>query len=131
MCFQYLFCDLFYFLEGITESSYADDTTPYSANKTYDLVIKELEHFSEVPNCLALFQIIWLHENKNKSCNIDNTLKSENKDELLVVIIDSKLSFQDHINSLCKEVSQKLNAWVFHTCVSMKRKIVMKSFVMS
>ena len=53
-----LFCDLFYFLEGIAESSYANDTTPYSANKTYDLVIKELEHFSEVSNCLALFQII-------------------------------------------------------------------------
>ena len=40
--------DLFYFLEGVTVASYADDVTPYKANKTNDLVIKEIEHFSEV-----------------------------------------------------------------------------------
>ena len=39
----YIFCDLFYFLEGVAVASYADDFTPYSANKTNDLVIKELE----------------------------------------------------------------------------------------
>ena len=33
-------CDLFYFLEGVAVASYADDTTPYTANKTNDLVIK-------------------------------------------------------------------------------------------
>ena len=41
-------CDLFYFLEGVAVASYADDTTPYTANKTNDLVIKEIKHFSEV-----------------------------------------------------------------------------------
>ena len=39
--FNMFLCDLFYFLEGIAESSYANDTTPYSANKTNDLVIKK------------------------------------------------------------------------------------------
>ena len=34
-------CDLFYFLEGVAVASYADDTTPYTANKTNDLVTKE------------------------------------------------------------------------------------------
>ena len=38
----------FYCLEGVAVASYADDTTPYSANKSNDLVIKEIEHFSEV-----------------------------------------------------------------------------------
>ena len=40
-------CELFYFLEGVAVASYADDATPYSVNKTKDLVIKEIEHFSE------------------------------------------------------------------------------------
>ena len=42
-----ILCDLLYFLESIPVASYADDTT-YSANKTNYLVIKEIEHFSEV-----------------------------------------------------------------------------------
>ena len=48
--FQYLFvlCDLFYFTEGVALASYDNDTTPYSANKTNDLVIKEREDCSEV-----------------------------------------------------------------------------------
>ena len=49
--------------------------------------------------------------NDNVSANIDNhTIKSENKNELLGIILDSKLSFEDHINNLCKKVSQKPNA---------------------
>ena len=35
-------------LNCIQKLCYADDTTPYTANKTNDLVIKEIEHFSEV-----------------------------------------------------------------------------------
>ena len=28
---------------------YTDDTTPYSANKANDLVVKGIEHFLEIP----------------------------------------------------------------------------------
>ena len=31
--FNIFLCDLFYFLEGVAVASYADDTTPYVANK--------------------------------------------------------------------------------------------------
>ena len=48
LIFNIFLCDLFYFLEGVSVASYADDTTPYTANKRNDLVIKETEHFSEV-----------------------------------------------------------------------------------
>ena len=48
LIFNIFLYDLFYFLEGVAVASYADDTTPYSVNKTNDLVIKEIEHFSEV-----------------------------------------------------------------------------------
>ena len=49
--------------------------------------------------------------NDNVNVTIDDhTIISENKNELLSIILDSKLSFEDHINNLCKKASQKLNA---------------------
>ena len=48
LIFNIFLCELFCFLEGVAKAIYADNTTPYSANKTNDLVIKEIEHFSEV-----------------------------------------------------------------------------------
>ena len=48
LIFNIFLCDSFYFLKGVAVAGYADDTTPDSANKTNDLVIKEIEHFPEV-----------------------------------------------------------------------------------
>ena len=49
--------------------------------------------------------------NNNVSANIDyHTIISENKNELLGIIVDSKLSFEDHIKNICKKASQKINA---------------------
>ena len=122
LIFNIFLCDLFYFLEGVAVSSYADDTTPYTANKTNDLVIKEIEHFSEV--LFKWFDFNYMKTNSGKShilfsgndnvsATIDNhTIISENKNELLGIILDSKLSFEDHINNLCKKGSQKLNVYV-------------------
>ena len=51
--------------------------------------------------------------NSNVSANIENPdIISEDKNELVGVILDSKLSFEDLINNLCKKASQKLNALV-------------------
>ena len=109
------------FLSPFLVASYADNTTPYSVNKTNNLVIKEeIEHFSEVLFKLFDFNYMKINSGKihvlfsgndNVSANIDDhTIISENKNELLGIILDSKLSFQDHINNLCKKASQKLNA---------------------
>ena len=47
----------------------------------------------------------------NVSANInDYTIISENKNEQLGIMLDSKLVFEDHINNLCKKASQKLDA---------------------
>ena len=141
LIFNIFLCDLFYFLEGVSVASYADDTTPYTANKTNDLVIKEIEHFSEVLFKWFDFNYMKINsgkshilfsENDNVSANIDNhTIISENN--LLGIILDSKFSFEDHINNPWKKASQKLNALVRiapYMCLE-KRKTVMKAYIIS
>ena len=94
------------------------DTTPYSANKTKYIVSKEVEYFSEVICQWFDFNYMKVSSEKghilfpgNVNVKIGNdTIISENKYEVLAVILDSKLSFQDHINNLYRKASQKHNA---------------------
>ena len=123
-------CDLFYFLEGVSVASYVDDTTPCSVNKTNDLVIKEIEHFSEVP--FKWFDLNYMKINSRKNHMLfsgnDIPILSENKNELLGIILDSKISLEYHIFKLCKRSIQKLNALARvapYMCLE-KRKTVMK-----
>ena len=56
---------------------------------------------------------ILFSRNDNVSANSDdNTTISENKNELVGIVLDSKIPFKDHIKNVSKEASQKLNAWV-------------------
>ena len=49
--------------------------------------------------------------NKKATLNIDQfQLESSKQQNLLGVIIDNKLTFDQHLNKLCNKVSQKLNA---------------------
>ena len=69
----------------------------------------------------------------NVSANIGNhTIISENKNELLGITLDSKLSFEDHINNLWKKTSQNLSASakIAPLCLE-KRKTVMKAYTAS
>ena len=142
LIFKIFLCDLFYFLEGVVVASYADDTTPYTANKN-DLVIKEIECFSEFLFKWFDFNYMKINSRKshilfpgndNVSANIDNhTIISENKNEPLGIILDSKLTFEDHINNLCKKASQKVNALTRiapYMCLE-ERKTVMKTYIAS
>ena len=111
LIFNILLYDLFYFLEGIAVASYADDTTLYSVNETNGLVKEEIEHFSEVLFKWFDFNYMKINSGKshmlysgndNVSANIDDhTIISENKNKLLGIMLDSKLSFEDHTNNLC------------------------------
>ena len=70
--------------------------------------------------------------NNNVSANIDyHTIISENKNELLGIIVDLKLSFEDHIKNICKKASQKINALARiapYMCLG-KRKTVMRVYI--
>ena len=59
-------------------------------------------------------------------------IKTTNTEKLLGVTIDGKLSFQEHINGMCK-ASQKLNALSRPSSYMSleKRRVIMKAFVTS
>ena len=72
--------------------------------------------------------------NKKAIANIDNNcFESEYVHEPLVITIDLKLTFENHINKLCKKTSQKVNALTrISDYMSFdERKIIMKAFITS
>ena len=143
LLFNIFICDMFYFLEEHEIANYADDSTPFSAKRNHQLVIEELENSSSI-----LFK--WLKTNYMKvntdkshlllsgntclTSNIDNNLiESEKEQVLLGVTIDSNLSFEKHINNICKKASHKLNALarISGYMNIHKRRTIMKSFITS
>ena len=143
LLFNIFICDMFYFLENHELTNYADDSTPYSAKRNHKLVIEELETSSSI--LFKWLQTNYMKVNTDKShlllsgnvsltSNIDNKLiESENEQVLLGVTIDSNLSFEKHINNLCKKASQKLNALarISGYINLQKRRVIMKSFIIS
>ena len=133
---------MFYFLEDYGIANYADDSTPYSAKSSHKLVIEELEKSSILFKWL---QTNYMKMNTDKShlllsgntkliSNIDNNLiESEKEQVLLGITVDSNLSFEEHINNLCKKASQKLNtlATISGYMDIQKCRTLVKSFIMS
>ena len=124
-------------------ASYADDNTPYCSSFSLDKVINKLEASTN-----NLFK--WFHENHMKAnadkCHLLVTTKSavsanigefvinnSNEEKLLGIKIDTKLSFENHVSSLCKKASQKLHALarIVNYMDLSKRKSLMKAFVTS
>ena len=134
-------CDMFDFLEDFDIANYADDSTPDCAGKSAEFVVNNLEHLSTI-----LFK--WLDNNYMKvntskshlllsgnsraTATIDNSyIESEDEQVLLGITIDSNLTFKNHINSICKKASQKLNALarIAPYMNIQKRRTIMNSFV--
>ena len=72
--------------------------------------------------------------NYEVSANINEfKIESSKKEKLLGVSIDTTLSFEHHITSLCKKASQKLHALarIAHYMDFEKRRSLMKAFVIS
>ena len=134
---------MFCFLEDFDIANYVDDSTPCNADKNVEFVVNNLEHSSSI-----LFK--WLNDNYMKinigksyllrsgnvraTAKIDNNyIESEKEQVLLGITIDSNLTFENHINNICKKASQKLNvlARVAPYVNMQKRRIIMKSFVTS
>ena len=99
---------------------YADYTTPYSNGKNVVAVLENIE--TKGNEVLYWFCMNYLKANPGKSqllltskdeafIKIDDTdIKSSSSKKLLGVIIDNKLTFNEHVSKLCKKASNKLHA---------------------
>ena len=107
-------------MNGTDFASEADDSTPYVVGNNIEDVIINLQNAS-----LTLFQCFYDNQMKANPgkcyfiCSTDNKVNIivENKkicnspcEKLLGVRFDSKLTFDAHINDICKKAGLKLNA---------------------
>ena len=106
-------------MNDVEFTGYADDNTPFFVGDDLNDVILKLQNTSK-----TLFK--WFNDNQMKanpdnshficSSSVKATITKENKQirnssckKLLSVFFDSKLTFQSHIENICKKASQKLN----------------------
>ena len=120
LLFNIFLCDLFFLVNEVEFASYADDNIPFFVGDDLNDVILKLQNASK-----TLFK--WFNDNQMKanpdkchficSSSVKTSIMIENKqirnsscEKLLGVFFDSKLTFQSHIDNICKKASQKLNA---------------------
>ena len=123
LLFNIFINDIFFHVQSSSLCNYADDNTLYAADKSLEKVKNHLhKDFSKLvswfyENFMALnpdkCQFMCLGPNINVEKEVfrykDIKLKCVKETKILGVIIDYKLKFESHIESLCKTVSQKLN----------------------
>ena len=75
-----------------------------------------------------------LSGNSRATATIDNSyIESEDEQVLLGITIDSNLTFENHVNNICKKTNQKLNALarIAPYMNIPKQRAIMKSFTTS
>ena len=143
LLFLIFIADLFYLNCDLDFASYADDTTPYFCGWDFSSIINVLE-----PNVNTLFN--WFRQNGFIANSIkshfltspferrplkirDSIITSGSSEELLGVLIDSELTFHDHITRLCSKANKKLSALarVSKYLTLSKRRLLMSSYITS
>ena len=144
LLFNIFLCDLFLFLDDIPVANYADDNTPYCTGLKISDVLIKLESAAE-----TLLQ--WFKDNRMKAnpdkyhllinnakksfqIKIGNETVSNSKyEKLLVVKVDHELNFNEHVSSLCKKASQKVNALsrIASYMTFDQRRLILNSFITS
>ena len=124
-------------------ANYADDNTSYSTGTGIHNIISDLEQASDILS--KWFQDNYLKANQDKyHVLLSDTsetqlifknvpIASSSCEKLLGIKIDRKLSFEPHVESLCKKGSKKLNALARMTS-SLKfkqRKLLFNAFITS
>ena len=119
LLFNIFLNDIFLFTSKCQLYSYADDNTHYKSGKNMHKIKNDLE---------MDFMILdkWFHENHmalnpgkchyivigdNDPSHIilnKNEIVSSNEEKLLSILLDSKLNFDSHISSLCKNQAKNL-----------------------
>ena len=140
--FDIFYCDLFLFLHDIPVGNYADGNTQYCTGLKISDVLIKLENAAET--LLQSFKDNRMKTNSDKyhllinntkessQMKIGNETVSNSKyDRLLGVKVDHELSFNEHVSSLCKKASQKLNALSrIASCMTFdQRRLILNSFI--
>ena len=112
--------DLFYECEESDIAIYADGTTPYSCGTDIQSVIAELQiaanklfHWFEYNHLKAKPGKSHLLLSTKTPIDVsvgDVSLTTSTTETLLGIIIDSELSFDQHLSSICRKASKKLHA---------------------
>ena len=144
LLFNIFLCDLFLFLDDIPVANYADDNTPYCTGLKISDVLIKLENAAK-----TLLQ--WFKDNRMKvnpdkyhllinntkesfQIKIDNQTVSNSKyEKLLEVKVNHELNFNEHVSSLCRKASHKLNALSrIASCMTFnQRRLIFNSFITS
>ena len=120
LLFNIFIYDLFFIMNDIDFASYADDNTPFLLGEDIGDVIFKLQNASK-----TLFQ--WLYDNQmkanpdkyhfvyssNEKLDIvieDQTISNSNCEKLLGVLLNPKLTFKPHVDTICPKAGLKLNA---------------------
>ena len=143
LLFNIFMCDLFFIVNSIDFANYTDDNTPFVFGNNPIEVLKCLEDESD-----TLFE--WFSNNQMKanpgkchlltssmtptSINIKGyVINNKLCEKLLGVTIDSKLSFNAHLDKILTKARQKVNvlARIAPYMNIPKRKLIMNSFFTS
>ena len=120
LLFNIFINDIFQFIENSEICNFADDNTIFSCDSTFETVVFNLElDAKNILNWLqinqlvanpAKFQFILLGNSGKKLCLAinKNIIKLSDEVKLLGITIDSKLTFNSHVNGLCKSASKKI-----------------------
>ena len=135
--------DLFMFML-LEIVNYADDNSPFAVAPTIPRVISQLEQESaSLLNWIRnnglkanpdKFHLLLSDPNEEFSIRVDNLdIKNSKCQKLLGIKIDNKLTFDDHVTSICTKASQKLHALsrVRNFMTLKQAKIILKTFILS
>ena len=149
LLFNIFINDLFLFIENSEICNYADDNSLTVADKYIGNIISKLESDVEILNSWFIDNGMLLNGDKcqfmligpsrvirnytEKITIANNTITECKTGKLLGVTFDNELTMNEHIKHICKQASNKLYALsrISHYLSEEKRKILMKSFIMS
>lgn len=137
--------DLFYIFTNTDVCNLADDTTPYACDTNLSNLLHNLE--SDTTSAIMWFEANYMKLNEDKChflfagntsehiyANIGNEIIWESSHEkLLGLMIDKKLSFETHLNNICKKASSKVTALsrMMNFIPMEKKRLLMKAFIES
>ena len=141
LLFNVFLCDLFLFIPNIDLVGYADDNTLFAMGSSELEVINEIKSVAESltlwlqNNCMKVnpdkFHLLFSDRYQVDICN--KKLSNTCSEKLLGIKIDKKLTFEEHIDRLCKKASQKVSALarISSLITFEQRKCIVNSFITS